>query len=146
AVRSRAQWERSPQARAMASVPWAEVTDRGERPALGRAEGVHAAGGDVAVGREPASRGLLRGVRVLDLTRVIAGPTGSPLLACLGADVLRIAPPQRPEIAAQHLSTAMGKRSAEADLRESGERVRALAAGADVILDGCRPGALAAHG
>lgn len=146
AVRTREEWQRHPQSRATADAPWADVADRGERPDLGRSGGVSAAGGVAAAGRGQASPGLLRGVRVLDLTRVIAGPTGSQLLAALGADVLRIDPPQRPEILDQHLSTGMGKRSAEVDLREGAEQVRALAAGADVVLDGYRPGALAAHG
>ncbi|WP_210388873.1 CoA transferase, partial [Brachybacterium sp. HMSC06H03] len=99
-------------------------------------------------GGDGAAGGLLDGVRVLDLTRVIAGPTASQLLACLGADVLRIDPSHRPEILAQHLSTGMGKRSAILDLRDAAqrERARTLAAGADVILTGYRPGALARHG
>ena len=84
----------------------------------------------------------LSGVRVLDLTRVIAGPTCSQILACLGADVLRVDPPGRPELLDAYLSNGMGKRSAVADLAVEGDSVRALAATADVVLLGYRPGSL----
>ncbi|MFC7456866.1 CoA transferase [Brachybacterium sp. GCM10030267] len=127
AVRSRADWARHPHGLATASAPWSEGHDRGDRPVLSR----------TATPRE-----LLRGIRVLDLTRVIAGPTCSQLLACLGADVLRVDPPHRPEILDQYLSTGMGKRSVEINLRREADRVRALASSADVILSGYRPGAL----
>ncbi|WP_345077175.1 CoA transferase [Brachybacterium paraconglomeratum] len=156
AVRTEQQWRAHPQAQATAQDPWVRVEDRGERPALGPVRAVPGTGvnagtarGDSAAGGRGAPESLpLDGVRVLDLTRVIAGPTCTQLLACLGADVLRIDPPHRPELLDQHLSTGMGKRSALLDLRRRGdaERLRALAAEADVILDGYRPGALAGHG
>ncbi len=88
----------------------------------------------------PASR-----PRVLDLTRVIAGPVGTRTLAVHGADVLRVDPPDRPEIALQWRDTLPGKRSALLDLREAGPR-EALLAGADVVVSGYRPGALDAFG
>jgi len=81
------------------------------------------------------------GVRVLDLTRVIAGPVAGRTLAALGADVLRIDPPAIPELAAQHIDTNVGKRTAVLDLAEAQQR-ESLLAGADVILMGYRPGAL----
>ena len=132
-VRDREEWAAHPQARARAGRPWAEREDRGERAPLGQAR----------AGALP-----LAGVRVLDLTRVLAGPTASQLLACLGADVLRLDPPQLPEIPTQHLATGMGKRSAVLDLRREEDRGTAqeLAATADAILLGYRPGALARHG
>jgi crotonobetainyl-CoA:carnitine CoA-transferase CaiB-like acyl-CoA transferase len=84
--------------------------------------------------------------RVLDLTRVIAGPVASRTLAHLGCDVLRVDPPDLPEIAAQHVDTGAGKRSTLLDLRDapSREAFRGLLARADVLLTGYRPGALAA--
>ncbi|MFT4215294.1 MAG: CoA transferase [Microbacterium sp.] len=57
----------------------------------------------------------LRGIRVLDLTRVIAGPISTRTLALLGAEVLRLDPPQWPEIENQHLYTGHGKRTALVD-------------------------------
>lgn len=86
----------------------------------------------------------LRGIRVLDLTRVIAGPVATRTLALWGADVLRIDPPHVPEIAAQHLDTGHGKRSALLDLRRTDDRARfhELVASADVAALGYRPSGL----
>jgi crotonobetainyl-CoA:carnitine CoA-transferase CaiB-like acyl-CoA transferase len=85
---------------------------------------------------------------VLDLTRVIAGPTGSKLLAALGADVLRVDPPHLPELLDQHLDTGNGKRSAIANLRDPAQlrQIHELLEDADILLTGYRPGSLAAAG
>lgn len=90
----------------------------------------------------------LAGVRVLDLTRVIAGPVATRTLALLGADVLRIDAPQLPEIAWQHLDTGHGKRSSLLDLTQTVDRARfeELAGTADVIVLGYRPDGLARLG
>lgn len=96
---------------------------------------------------EPASHSAalpLHGVRVLDLTRVIAGPVCSRTLALLGADVLRIDPPHLPEPQWQHLDTGHCKRSALRDARSS--RMQELLAAADVVVLGYRPAALARLG
>lgn len=86
----------------------------------------------------------LRGLRVLDLTRVIAGPVASRALALLGANVLRIDPPDLPEIGWQHLENGQGKRSALLDMKtaEGLNTARQLCAQADVFLSGYRPGAI----
>lgn len=86
----------------------------------------------------------LHGVRVLDLTRVIAGPVVTRTLALLGADVLRIDPPGLPEIGWQHLDTGHGKRSALLDLTTARGHARlgALLAGADIVVLGYRPASL----
>lgn len=86
----------------------------------------------------------LRGLRVLDLTRVIAGPVATRTLALLGADVLRIDGPRIPEIPGQHLDTGHGKRSAILDLTASaGRRVFGeLLETADVVVLGYRPARL----
>jgi crotonobetainyl-CoA:carnitine CoA-transferase CaiB-like acyl-CoA transferase len=88
------------------------------------------------------------GVRVLDLTRVIAGPVATRTLAAWGADVLRVDPPHLPEIPAQALDTLPGKRSALLDLSEPPGRARLeeLLAVADVLIQGYRPGSLAGCG
>jgi crotonobetainyl-CoA:carnitine CoA-transferase CaiB-like acyl-CoA transferase len=129
AVRTEQQWADHPHARATAGEPWHTVTPGAPRPRLGAAD-------------LP-----LAGVRVLDLTRVIAGPTCTQLLGCLGADVLRIDPPQRPELLDQYLSNGMGKRSVAVDLGRDAARVRSeLLPLADVVVLGYRPGALARFG
>ncbi|WP_427762451.1 CoA transferase [Streptomyces sp. DSM 41931] len=93
-----------------------------------------AAGGDPLL---PAA-----GLRVLDLTRVIAGPVATRTLALLGADVLRLDPPGLPELPDQHTDTGFGKRSALVDLASGREVFEELLARADVVVTGYRPGSL----
>ncbi|MGC0332869.1 crotonobetainyl-CoA:carnitine CoA-transferase CaiB-like acyl-CoA transferase [Streptomyces sp. SAI-170] len=80
------------------------------------------------------------GVRVLDLTRVIAGPVATRTLALLGADVLRVDPPGLPELPDQHADTGFGKRSTTLDATSG--RFTELLDTADVVVTGYRPGAL----
>jgi crotonobetainyl-CoA:carnitine CoA-transferase CaiB-like acyl-CoA transferase len=124
-VRTVRQWDLHPHATATAADPWWDVEPTGERSALS------------------PNAVPLAGVRVLDFTRVLAGPACSQLLACLGADVLRIDPPGTPELLDQYLLGGMGKRSASADLSLDLEPVRTqLLPEADVVLLGYRPGSL----
>lgn len=90
----------------------------------------------------------LSGVRVLDLTRVIAGPIATRLLAGWGADVLRIDPPGFEEVAALLPETTAGKRCAALPLGapDGHERFLALVRDADVLVLGLRPSALDALG
>lgn len=89
---------------------------------------------------EGQGRRPLDGVRVLDLTRVIAGPSASRLLGALGADVLRLDPPGIPELWDHHVDTGFDKRSAIADLsdRTTREQAHALLDEADAIMLGYR--------
>jgi hypothetical protein len=82
----------------------------------------------------------LDGIRVLDLTRVIAGPVCTRTLALLGADVLRIDPPHLAEPEWQHFDTGHGKRTALLDARSA--RMHELLSAADVVVLGYRPDAL----
>ncbi|MET7497909.1 CoA transferase [Streptomyces sp900116325] len=106
----------------------------------------------VGVRRLPAVSGspLLpaAGVRVLDLTRVLAGPVATRTLALLGADVLRIDAPQLPESQDAHNETGFGKRSVSLDLGDRADRATfdELLAAADVLVTGYRPGALETYG
>lgn len=84
------------------------------------------------------------GLRVLDLTRVIAGPIATRTLALLGADVLRVDAPRLPEDPDAHADTGFGKRSTRLDLGTAADRrtFEELLARADVVVTGYRPGAL----
>jgi crotonobetainyl-CoA:carnitine CoA-transferase CaiB-like acyl-CoA transferase len=84
------------------------------------------------------------GLRVLDLTRVLAGPVATRTLALLGADVLRIDAAGLPESQDAHTDTGLGKRSARLDLGRATDRAvfEELLASADVVATGYRPGAL----
>lgn len=84
------------------------------------------------------------GVRVLDLTRVIAGPVCTKFLAGYGADILRIDPPGFEEVASLLPETTAGKRTAALDLTTADGRARfdALVADADVLVCGLRADAL----
>lgn len=134
AVRTAGEWAASGAGRAAAAEPWI-------RWSLGEASAAPLPH-DVAPGLP------LHGVRVLDLTRVISGPSASRLLGALGADVLRIDPPQHPELLDAHLDTGFAKRSGVADLRvaEQLAEVRALARAADAVLLGYRQSSLARFG
>ncbi|WP_328762996.1 MULTISPECIES: CoA transferase [unclassified Streptomyces] len=101
------------------------------------------AGRELGPGALPAT-----GVRVLDLTRVIAGPVATRTLGLLGADVLRIDSPRLPESHDAYADTGFGKRSALLDLADAGDRAvfEGLLAGADVVVTGYRPGALERYG
>ncbi|MCK9486977.1 MAG: CoA transferase [Dehalococcoidia bacterium] len=96
----------------------------------------------------PAADRPLEGLRVLDLSRVLAGPVCGRFLAAHGADVLRVSGPHLPTFPALDLDTGFGKRSCFVDLRmEDGrETLRALVRQADVFVQAYRPGALGALG
>ena len=99
----------------------------------------------------------LSGIRVLDLSRVLAGPLATQTLGDLGADVIKVerpgvgddtrhwGPPFEGDDAAYYLSLNRNKRSVEVDLREAQgvEAVRRLAADSDVLIENFRPGLMA---
>jgi hypothetical protein len=132
AMRGLAAWADHPQGRAIAAEPLV-IIDRREAFTAAEAQ------------IDPARP--LAGVRVLDLTRILAGPVATRFLAGYGADVLRLDPPDwdEPGVAPE---VTLGKRCARLDLRDGAgrERFLALLAAADVIVHGYRPGALDALG
>ncbi|MFG2646129.1 CoA transferase [Streptomyces sp. NPDC048436] len=132
ALRTPQEWAAHPQGVAGAGQPLLSRERIGEGPA----RALPALAGHPAL---PAA-----GLRVLDLTRVIAGPVATRTLALLGADVLRVDPPRPPELPDQHADTGFGKRSATLDLAERADRrtFEELLARADVVVTGYRPGAL----
>ncbi len=133
AVRSAPAWDAHPQGRAVAAEPLVD--------------GREIAG--AAPRRRPPGALPASGVRVLDLTRVIAGPVCTRFLGALGADVLRLDPPARPDLSpGLPADTLLGKRSAFLDLTVAEDRaeLEALLAAADVVVAGYRPGALERFG
>jgi len=128
-VRSQAEWASHPQAAAIAALPLMEIVRIGDSPP------------------EPLPAGdrPLNGIRVLDLTRVLAGPTCARTLAEHGADVMKITAAHLPNLGYQEWDTGHGKLSAHLDLRAPGdlETLRGLVREADVFSQGYRPGSLA---
>jgi crotonobetainyl-CoA:carnitine CoA-transferase CaiB-like acyl-CoA transferase len=132
ALRSPAHWRTHPQSRAISTVPLVAVDQLDPTPP----------------DRLPPADRPLRGVRVLDLTRVIAGPVAGRTLAAHGAQVLRVGADHLPLVPALVVDTGFGKRFCHIDLRaHSGrETLRRLIAEADVVVQAFRPGALARLG
>ncbi|MFI8853088.1 CoA transferase [Streptomyces sp. NPDC053499] len=130
AVRTPDEWAAHPQRAAVVPTPLVALSRLDGAPTL-PLEGPHGPGG-------------LRGLRVLDLTRVLAGPVATRTLALLGADVLRIDAPERPEFLDTHADTNLGKRSTLLDLstRAGQATFEELLASAHVVVTGYRPGAL----
>ena len=120
------EWAAHPQAAALAELPLIEITRIGE-----------AAPRPWPDGAQP-----LAGLRVLDLSRVIAGPVAGRTLAAHGAEVLLVSGAHLPLIEWLMIDTGRGKRSTQLDLRDAGGRaaLRRLVAGADVFTQGYRPG------
>ena len=131
-VRTMGEWSQHPQAAAVASLPLMEVVKIGNSLPEALPEGPRP----------------LSGIRVLDLTRVLAGPTCARTLAEHGADVLKITAAHLPNIGYQEYDTGHGKLSAYLDLREGRdlETLRELVRTADVFSQGYRPGALGQRG
>lgn len=86
----------------------------------------------------------LSGLRVLDMTHVIAGPVCSRTLAEQGADVLHVETPAHPDSLHNMMDTAIGKRCCYLDLEraEDLQRLHALIREADVFVQSWRPGSL----
>ncbi len=136
-IRSPQEWQAHPQGRAITGLPLLEIIRIGDAPV----EAVSRAGATAAA--RPLS-----GVRVLDLSRVIAAPVAGRTLAQHGADVLAISAAHLPNIAPLVIDTGRGKRSAQLDLRTAQGRdgLLDLVRDADIFLQGYRPGALAGLG
>ena len=131
-VRTMAEWAQHPQGVAVASLPLLEIVKIGDSPSE----------------KLPDGDRPLSGIRVLDLTRVLAGPTCARTLAEHGADVLKVTGAHLPSIGHQEYDTGHGKLSTHLDLREPDdlEIMRGLVREADVFSQGYRPGTLAKRG
>lgn len=132
AMRTFAEWDAHPQGEAIARLPLMSV----ERI------------GDASAPAWPQGERPLAGIKVLDLTRIIAGPIGTLTLAAHGAEVMLVTSPTLPSVAPLVIDTGRGKLSAHIDLHEASGRAsfEALLREADVVVQGYRPGGLAALG
>ena len=133
AYRSFAQWDAHPHAQALAGLPplrLERLRDAAPIPFT------------------PNPTRPLEGVRVLDLTRVIAGPVAGRTLAAHGAEVLYVSSPNVANLPTLIADTGRGKRACAIDLEteEGRAQLRALVEQADIFLQSYRPGALARHG
>jgi len=131
-MRSHDTWSKHPHARALAELPVLTIEKIGDAPPK----------------PWPAGDRPLAGVRVLDLSRVIAGPVAGRTLAAHGADVLLIAGPELPQIDWLTIDNGRGKRSSFVELKSDKGRatLRALLKEADIFSQGYRPQSLAALG
>ena len=131
-VRSMAEWAEHPQAKALATLSLLEIVKIGDAPVV----------------RVPDGDRPLSGIRVLDLTRVLAGPSSARTLAEHGADVLKITAAHLPNLGYQEFDTGHGKLSAQLDLRDPQQlaTLKDLARETDVFIQGYRPGTLSDRG
>lgn len=99
-------------------------------------------------GWEPSQRRPLTGLRVLDLTRVLAGPTCGRTLAALGADVLQVTGPNTPHVPGFVIDTGQGKRRTFGDWNVPNDlaATQQLAVSAHVVVQGYRPGVVERFG
>jgi crotonobetainyl-CoA:carnitine CoA-transferase CaiB-like acyl-CoA transferase len=132
-TRSLDEWAAHPQGEAVATLPPLLIERIGDAPPCPL---------------PPLADRPLAGIRVLDLTKVIAGPVAGRTLAAHGADVLHVGAAHLPALPALAMDTGRGKRSAFIDLREAAGRdsLRGLVRDADVFLQGYRPGSIATRG
>jgi crotonobetainyl-CoA:carnitine CoA-transferase CaiB-like acyl-CoA transferase len=133
AARSFADWDAHPQGTAVAGLPLMSIEKIGEAPPI--------------EWPRLSSDVPLEGIRVLDLTRILAGPVAGRTLAAYGADVMLVNSPNLPNIESI-ADTSRGKLSAHVDLHtDIGKaQLRRLVEGAHVFVQGYRPGGLQALG
>lgn len=131
-MRTPEEWAAHPQGRVVARLPLLEIVRIADAPPR-----------PLPPGTRPLS-----GVRVIDLTRVLAGPVCGRTLAAHGADVLRITAAHLPAIPSADMDTGRGKLQARVDLDDEAGRatLRALLAETDIFVQGYRPGGVAARG
>ncbi len=131
-MRSHDEWSATPHAKALSELPPLTIEKIGEAPPR----------------PWPAGDRPLAGIRVLDLSRVIAGPVAGRTLAVHGADVMLVCGPDLPAIPWLTIDTGRGKLSTSIELKSEQGRgnLRELLAGADIFSQGYRPRAIASLG
>lgn len=133
-VRCFEEWDRHPHGMATRDTPLLSITRIGESPPRALPA--------ITAGDRP-----LTGVRVLDLTRILAGPICGRTLAAYGADVMLVNSPNLPNISSI-IDTSRGKRSVHLDLRQPAdiETLTELLRSAQVFVQGYRPSAVSQLG
>jgi len=131
-MRSHEQWSATPHAKALAGLPLISIAKIGE----------------AAPKPWPKGERPLAGIRVLDLSRVIAGPVAGRTLAAHGADVLLISGPELPAILWLTIDTGRGKLTSFVELKQEQGRdvLRGLLTQADIFSQGYRPQGIARLG
>ena len=136
ALRSYDEWDALPQSKAISNFPILirKISDEGPAelpPNL----------------KQDADR-CLRGLRVVEMSRVIAAPVAGQTLAAHGADVLWVTSPKLPDLPSLDRNLSRGKRTIQLDLGNDSdyETMRALLKDADVFVQGYRPASIAAKG
>jgi crotonobetainyl-CoA:carnitine CoA-transferase CaiB-like acyl-CoA transferase len=131
-VRSNAEWLQHPHGRMLAAKPLVEISKIGESDPM----------------PFPESGRPLAGIRVLDLTRILAGPIAARTLAENGADVLMVTAKHLPQVPEHVKDTSHGKRSCFLDFNNADDlaALKKLVRGADVFSQGYRPGIMDKYG
>jgi len=131
-VRSNAEWLEHPHGKMLAGKPLIEITKIGDSEPM----------------PFPAGERPLSGIKVLDLTRILAGPIAARTLAENGADVMMVTAQHLPQVPEHVMDTSHGKRSCFLNLTQAADvaTIKRLARGADVFSQGYRPGIMDKHG
>ncbi|KAF2112701.1 CoA-transferase family III domain-containing protein [Lophiotrema nucula] len=132
ALRSFGEWGALPQAQAVADLPILIDKAAEGKPYIGSTKG----------------KKCLSGIRVVEMSRVIAAPVAGKTLAAHGADVIWITSPNLPDLPDLDRDLARGKRTVQLDIKNSEDKAKLLKLlrTADVFIQGYRPGSLAGQG
>ena len=135
ALRTYQQWDVLPQSKAIDNIP-VSIEKVGPGPT------------ELPSRLLPGNDRCLRGLRVLELSRVIAAPLAGKTLAAHGADVLWVTSPNLPDLPTMDRDFGRGKRTIQLDINDTNdlERIKELVKSTDVFIQGFRPGSLARRG
>ena len=131
-IRSNAEWLEHPHGKMLSGKPLVEITKIGDSDSI-----------PFPKGERP-----LAGIKVLDLTRILAGPIAARTLAENGADVLMVTAQHLPQVPEHVMDTSHGKRSCFLNLNQAEDvaTIKKLVRNADVFSQGYRPGIMDKHG
>jgi hypothetical protein len=136
ALRSFDQWDALPQARAISDFPISILRLSNSEPYM------------TLIPEPKVEERCLQGIRVIEMSRVIAAPVAGKTLAAHGADVIWITSPSLPDLPDIDIDLSRGKRTVQLDITKDEDKAKLLdlLSTADVFLQSYRPGSLAARG